>query len=82
VDDIKFLRKKLIEMIKLANDYSGSQMEKAIKAFEAKQGAAKAAEPEDDGDVPEPAPKPAAKAAKPKAKPDPVEDDDDSNSPF
>lgn len=84
VDDIKFLRKKLIEMIKLANDYSGSQMEKAIKAFEAKQGAAQAAEPEDDdGDVPE-SPKPAAKATKAKAKPAPVDEDDsdDSDSPF
>ena len=86
VDDIKFLRKKLIEMIKLANDYSGSQMEKAIKAFEAKQGAAKAAEPEDDDGDEETSvspPKPATKATKPKTKPAPVEDDDDdSNSPF
>lgn len=86
VDDIKYLRKKLIEMIKLANDYSGSQMEKAIKAFETKQGAAKAAEPEDDGDEETKVspPKPAAKAAKPKAKPAPVEDDEDDSgeSPF
>lgn len=85
-DDIKFLRKKLIEMIKLANDYSGSQMEKAIKAFEAKQGAAKAAEPEDDDGDEETSvspPKLAAKATKPKTKPAPVEDDDDdSDSPF
>lgn len=86
VDDIKYLRKKLIEMIKLANDYSGSQMEKAIKAFEAKQGDTKAAEPEDDGDEETKVspPKPAAKAAKPKAKPAPVEDDEDDSgeSPF
>jgi hypothetical protein len=86
VDDIKYLRKKIIEMIKLANDYSGSQMEKAIKAFEAKQGGAKAVpEDDDDGDeeVDAPPPKPAVKATKPKAKPAPVEeDDDDSNSPF
>ena len=33
-DDIKFIRKKLIDMIKLANNYSGSKMESAIKAFE------------------------------------------------
>ena len=86
VDDIKFLRKKLIEMIKLANDYSGSQMEKAIKAFEAKQGAAKASEPEDDDGDEETSvspPKPATKATKPKTKPAPVEDDDsDDQSPF
>jgi len=84
VDDIKFLRKKLIEMIKLANDYSGSQMEKAIKAFEAKQGNAQAAEPEDDEETEVSPPKPAAKATKAKAKPAPVEEDDsdDSDSPF
>ena len=81
VEDIKFLRKKLIEMIKLANDYSGSQMEKAIKAFEAKQGDTKASSPaEDEEEAEVSAPKPAAKAAKPKAKPAPVEDDSDDDS--
>lgn len=85
VEDIKFLRKKLIEMIKLANDYSGSQMEKAIKAFEVKQGNAQAAEPEEDDEETEVSPpKPAVKATKPKAKPAPVEDDEDDSgeSPF
>ena len=38
-DDIKFIRKKLIDTIKLANDYAGSNMEKAIKEYEAQQQA-------------------------------------------
>lgn len=38
VDDIQYIRKNLIKIIKLANDYSGSNMQKAIEAFEAKTG--------------------------------------------
>ena len=82
VEDIKFIRKKLIDMIKLANDYAGSNMEKAIKAFEAQQASA------NDSDAPEEQeeekPKPTKPAAKKPAKkePEPAEDDGDEDSPW
>ena len=84
VEDIKFLRRNIISMIKLAKNYAGSQMQKAIEEFEA-QEASGSEEAEDD----KPAPKkaktsPAPKATKAKAEPeveDSVEDDGDG-SPF
>lgn len=38
VDQVKTLRKSIIEMIKKSNDYEGSQIEKAIKEMEASRG--------------------------------------------
>ena len=82
VEDIKFIRKKLIDMIKLANDYAGSNMEKAIQAFEAQQASA------NDSDAPEEQeeekPKPTKSVAKKPAKkePEPVEDDGDDSEPW
>lgn len=74
VEDIKFIRKKLIDMIKLANDYAGSNMEKAIQAFEAQQNSDAPEEAEEEK------PKPTKPAAKKPAKkePEPTEDGDDS----
>lgn len=79
-EDVKFLRKDLIKKIKLSSDYAGSQIQKAIEAFEAKNGSK-----EDSGKEKEEA-KPAAKPAKP-AKPaapkKPVPQDDmDDDIPF
>lgn len=63
--DIQFIRPSLIKMIKQANNYAGSQMQKAIEAYEAKNGGDAA----DDGQK-EQAQEPAQKAAsKPAAKP-------------
>lgn len=78
VDDIKFLRKKLIDMIKLANDYAGSNMEKAIQAFEAQQNSDAPEEAEEEK------PKPTKPAAKKPAKkePEPTEDDGDDSEPW
>lgn len=79
-EDIKFIRSNVLKMIKLATDYAGSNMQKAVEAYEAERSS---------GDEPEegktaPAAKPAAaaapkKAAKPKA---PVAQDDDDSAPF
>lgn len=64
VEDIKFIRANLLKKIKLANDYAGSQMEKAIQAFEAQKSGADEGDGEQEQD--EPAEKP-AKETKPKA---------------
>jgi len=87
VEDIQFRRPGLIKQIKLANNYAGSQMQKAIEAYEAKMGGGSN---DDAGDEPQeeaPKAKPKAKEqAKPKAKPAsaPVSefDDADSDIPF
>jgi hypothetical protein len=78
VEDIKFIRKKLIDMIKLANDYAGSNMEKAIQAFEAQQNSDAPEEAEEEK------PKPTKPAAKKPAKkePEPTEDDGDDSEPW
>lgn len=74
-EDVKFIRAILIKQIKLANDYAGSQMQKAIEAYEAETGSST-----DDAPA-KPAAKPAPKpAAKPKAPV--VQDEDDSDVPF
>jgi hypothetical protein len=76
-EDVKFLRKDVIKKIKLSLDYAGSTIQKAIEAFEAKNGG-----PKDDADsADKPAAKPAAKKPqKPKA---PVAQDDmDDDIPF
>lgn len=78
VEDIKFIRKKLIDMIKLANDYAGSNMEKAIQAFEAQQNSDAPEEAEEEKPKPT---KPAAKKPakkEPEPTPDDSEDGDDS----
>lgn len=66
--DIQYIRAGLIKQIKLANNYAGSQMQKAIEAYEATLGGD--AGEEEEQEAPAPKAKPAAKApAKPKAKP-------------
>lgn len=76
VDDIKFLRKKLIDMIKLANDYAGSNMEKAIKAFETQQAIVNDSDGEQE-EQEEEKPKAAKPAAKKQTKkPEPEESDE------
>lgn len=79
-EDIKFIRAGLIKKIKMALNYAGSAMQRAIEAFEAES-----AEESDETDEPAaaPAPAPAPKpAAKPKAnKPKPA-DDDEQDVPF
>lgn len=76
-EDIKFLRGNLIKLIKLANDYAGSNMQKAIEAFEAEQ-AEKKAEKGEAEEKPASTKKPAAKstkATKPKADMSDMDDD-------
>lgn len=79
-EHIKFIRPGLRKQIKLALNYAGSKMQKAIEAFEAEQAAEKG---DDDAKAPAPAPKPANKA-KPKPAPAPKTgfDDMDSDVPF
>lgn len=83
VDDIQFLRGNIIKMIKLAENYAGSKMQKAIEAFEAKADSHDGDQDDDSGDDEPSAPvktpaktAPAKKVAK-KVEPDPFEDDSD-----
>jgi hypothetical protein len=73
VEDIKFLRQNIRNKIKLAKDYAGSNIEKAIQEFEAEQASKPADEPKEQD-------KPKTASSK-KTKP-PVEDIDESESPF
>lgn len=80
MDDIKFIRANLIKQIKLAQDYAGSEMQKAIEAYEAENGAGK--DDSDDGkEAAKPAAKPAPKKAAPAKKPV-VQDTPDDDIPF
>lgn len=62
-EDIQFIRSNVIKMIKLANNYAGSNMQKAIEAYEAEKGASDdaAEKPVEKVVKPKPAPKPAKK---------------------
>lgn len=82
VDDIQFIRGNLIKMIKLANNYAGSAMQRAIEAFEAKSGNSAPQEQSEDEDE-TPAAKPAVKKAAVKKAPVAVPTDDmDDDVPF
>lgn len=77
-EDIKFLRKDLVKKIKLALNYAGSQIQKAIEAYEAENGGAS-----NDNAAPEKESKPAAKPAKPAKPKAPVDTSDmDDDIPF
>lgn len=76
-ENIQFIRPNIRKMIKLANNYAGSNMQKAMEAFEAKQAAAN----DDAEDAP--AEKPEAKPAPlPTPKPAPNFADMDDDVPF
>lgn len=79
-DDIQFIRSNLRKQIKLAKNYAGSAMEKAIQAFEAEQES-KGTGNESNDDTP--AEKPSEQTTK-KNTPKPVSkaDQGDSESPF
>jgi hypothetical protein len=84
-EDIKFIRSGLIKKIKLAQDYAGSAMQRAIEAFESEQNQDEGDEDEAPAPTPAPAPKPAAKAPKknaPAPKSDTGFDDMDDDVPF
>lgn len=81
-EHIKFIRAGLLKKIKLAKNYAGSQMEKAIQAFEAEDGGDEQGEQEDKPAEKE---KPKATAKKPAAtkKPAPAPaEEEDSDLPF
>lgn len=89
VDDIQFIRGNLLAMIKQANNYAGSAMQKAIEAFEAQKAAAgdngNDEQEQEEEQEEAPAQKPVAKktaTAKKKATPVPTDDMDDSDVPF
>jgi hypothetical protein len=79
VEDIKLIRGSIIKQIKLANDYPGSQMQKAIQEYEAQ--AAKGSSSSDEAEeapAKEEAKKPAAKKQAKK----PAQEEDDDAAPF
>lgn len=84
-EDIKFIRAGLLKQIKLANNYAGSQMQKAIEEYEAEEDGDDSGEQEAEQEE-KPAAKPAAKkapaAAKKKPAAAPAEDADGDESPF
>lgn len=67
VEDIKFIRLRLIEMIKQAEEYPGSNMQKAIEAYEAANGGAGASD-DSHGDTDSEGPAPKTKVTPPKSK--------------
>lgn len=81
-EDIQFIRKNLRAMIKLAKDYAGSNMQKAIEAFEAEQPA------QEEAAAPTPAATPALATRRRTPAPPPKPetgtgfDDMDSDVPF
>lgn len=78
VEDVQFIRKNLIKIIKLANDYAGSKMQKAIEAFEGNSGGGSSDEAEQEEEVAaKPVPAKPVKPVKPKAPPA-----EDLDSPF
>lgn len=84
-EDIQFIRPSLIKVIKQANNYAGSQMQKAIEAYEAEK--ATAGDEKEEAAEAKPAGKPTAKKAansKPKEEPKPATnfDDMDDDIPF
>lgn len=85
-DDIKFIRAGLIKQIKLALNYAGSNMQKAIEAFEAEAGQGKQDDAGEEkpaaASKPSPAKKVAAKTAPKPAKTDTGFDDMDEDLPF
>lgn len=78
-EDIQVIRRSIRDQIKLAQNYAGSKMQKAIEAFEAELGEeASTPAPEKEESKPKP-----TKSAKPVAKPVEEEDDNfDDTSPF
>jgi hypothetical protein len=84
-DDIQWIRKDLRKKIKLALNYPGSNMQKAIEAFEAAEGGSSGEDaPAKPAKAPASAPKPApkAKAPAPAPKPQTGFDDMDDDIPF
>lgn len=65
-ENIKYIRPSIIKLIKQATNYAGSNMQKAIEAYEAERAAAQNSDDSDD-DAPAEQPAKAAPAAKPKA---------------
>ena len=82
---IKYLRKSVINMIKLAKNYSGSKMQEAVESFEASQNIHQGAS-EAQGEAKKEEPKqPVKEVAKKAAKkvPEPVEEEvEDEDIPF
>lgn len=83
-EQIKYIRKNLINKIKTAKNYAGSAMEAAIQAYEAgkAQEGASEAQGEAKKEEPKPTPKQAPKKAPAKPVEPPVEDDEGDDCPF
>jgi len=76
-DDVKFIRGNIVKVIKLAHNYAGSNMQKAIEAFEAENSNGDSAPAEEKVAPAKAAAKPAAKKAEPKPAPNFSDMDDD-----
>lgn len=82
---VQFIRPGLRKQIKLALDYAGSNMQKAIEAWEAENPISEAQKPAgDDSEAETPAPAPAARKRTPAPPPKPATgfDDMDDDIPF
>lgn len=88
VEDVQFIRPSIIRIIKQANNYAGSAMQKAIEAYEAQNAGSDDGDDAGGDDTPAEKPQQAEskpKATKPKAAPKPQPQpaaDDDSDIPF
>ena len=81
VEDVQFIRSNLIAMIKTANNYAGSAMQKAIEEYEGKGGSKPAPADEQEEEEVEQKAKPVAKKPVAAKKP-PVELDESEDLPF
>lgn len=83
-DDIMYIRPVLRKMIKNAENYAGSQMQKAMEAFEADQEQAASSDEDEPKKEDKKATKPAGKTSKAKATPPPEKEDEEEleDAPF
>lgn len=82
-EDIQYIRGNLIAMIKLAEDYAGSNMQKAIEAYEAENGSTGESKPaEKQKQEEKPVEKAQPKETKKSTKAVPVEEQEDDDIPF
>ena len=81
VADIKFIRVNILKQIKLAQNYAGSKMQKAIEAFEASKNNHSSEDDSDESVAEEDKPKAAPVKPVKKAKA-PEPEDDTSDAPF
>lgn len=82
-EDVKFIRRDILRKIKLAQDYVGSQMQKAVEAYEAKLASKqKKEEPKQEAEQKKEVKKPVKKQPEPQAEENVTDPEFDDDLPF